>query len=499
MNSDIVINAETVLDHMTESLVLIDPDGKIVFFNKVAESYQALAKVPFSKGISFYDLLSEDHEKIFRLTIAEVIRNIEQRVFEAVFKDPKGNSYFFEISISPISQAYNKVVQVCIVSRDITPQKAFERKSSQLIRELSELIETANAVIFGIDVKGYITEWNNECIRVSGFEREDVFGRKADLVLVEDHVETFNGLLERIYKGESVSNCEFRIKRKRSTPITILLNGTPKRSQAGHVIGALFVGQDVTELTEYRQSLENKVRDRTEKLKAALQKEKELVEIKNRFVSIVSHEFRIPLNGIANSVSSLKKTMSSLPATHLDSINDHVDRMKNLLEDVLTIGKSETHQLNPKVRAVDILNFLQSIIAEVLDATHHTHVVTTQYPTTPVVIETDDKLLRNIFVNLFSNAVKFSPGKKEVFSKLTGTENEILITVQDFGIGIDEKDQERVFEPFNRGSNVGKIKGTGLGLSIVKKAVESLGGKLLFESSVGKGTTFTVVLPKRKE
>jgi signal transduction histidine kinase len=131
---------------------------------------------------------------------------------------------------------------------------------------------------------------------------------------------------------------------------------------------------------------------------------------------------------------------------------------------------------------------------EVLDSTRHTHYIVHEFDPSEIQVEADEKLLRNIFVNLVSNAIKFSPNEKQIELFVKQHDKVVEITITDHGIGIEPKDLTRVFEPFNRGSNVQDIKGTGLGLSIVKKAVETMEGTLTIKSEPGIGTTITINL-----
>lgn len=495
------LNLETILNQMTEVMIVIRPDGEILFFNEVAKRYEALNRQPFKIGHSIFDIVPVEQKDLVRFMLEDVkSKKISQR-FEVDFRHEKGHTIVFETTYIPVFKDEMPVDRIFIISRDITPQKTFEKKTVDLVRELSSLIETANAVIFGVDGRKYVTEWNRECARVSGYEKNDVYAHRIGFLVAEAHAEKFAGLLQSVLKGDSVSNFEFQLKTKDGQHLNILLNATPKLSSAGQVIGALFVGQDITELSAYRQSLEKQVRDHTRKLQEALQKEKELVDVRNKFVSIASHEFKIPLSAISTSVHYLKSkaTLKKNEMEKLESIDHHVVHMKSLLEDVLTIGKSEASKLKPAYQEIDLIAFLEGVMEEVRAGTHHTHRIVTTFPESPVKISSDEKLLRNIFVNLLSNAIKFSPEKNEVLLQVLVENEWVEVSVRDFGIGIDSNDIKRVFEPFNRGSNTGKIKGTGLGLSIVKKAVEVLDGALVVDSVLGEGTTFRIRLKTSKE
>jgi signal transduction histidine kinase len=274
----------------------------------------------------------------------------------------------------------------------------------------------------------------------------------------------------------------------------VLFNVTPKVNATGQVIGATFLGQDITELSEYRRSLEKKVEERTEKLKTALEKEKELVEIRNKFVSIASHEFKMPLASITSTVSALlaHKTIGQEGREQLESIDQQVRYMKATLEDVLDTAKTREAKIIARLRPLNIVMSLQTIITEVMAGTKFTHMVVTDFPQPTVLVASDDKLLRNIFINLLSNAIKFSPDQNEIFVSTATNQKFVTVVVKDFGIGISDQDLEAIFEPFHRGMNATEIPGTGLGLSIVKKAIETLGGEFSIDSKLGKYTEISV-------
>ncbi|MBN2304016.1 MAG: GAF domain-containing protein [Anaerolineae bacterium] len=238
-------------------------------------------------------------------------------------------------------------------------------------------------------------------------------------------------------------------------------------------------------------------------LRTALAKEKELNELKTRFVSMVSHEFRTPLTTIQSSSSLLKDYFDRLTPerrhSHLERIQSQVRRLTSLLEDILTVSKMQTVGLD---FAPVPLN-LDALCAAALDdmrlsAGDAVEIVYERSGGCHQVVM-DEKLLLHILTNLLSNAVKYShPGGIVRFS-LHCEKDEIVIGVQDNGIGIPAADQARLFQPFSRATNVGTIKGTGLGLVIAHNAVMLHGGRIEVESAENAGSTFTVYLPMRQE
>lgn len=494
-------NNSDILGQLSDSVLILDSKDKIMFFNQGATRYQHLLRQRFQVGAPFLDIVSAEREEVVRTIIRQVRKSRKPLTSEAEYRDTAGHSYFFEVIYNPVVSVQNDMDQICVLSREITHHKTFERKSLRLIQDLTNVLENANALIFSIDSREYVTEWNKECVKVTGNEKNEVFTQKIYSYLDDRSHQKFRNLVQKVLSGESVSNEEFLFKAKAGEAKTVLVNATPKFNAAKNVIGILIVGQDITELSEYRKSLEDKVKDRTEKLKQALDKEKELVEIKNRFVSVASHEFRIPLSSISGYVKSiqLNPSLRDIDHVNLEAIEKQVVHMKSLLDDILTIKKAENHALTARINSLEIVQFLTKLAEEVSANANHSHKVKLTFSDQQIEIRSDEKLLRNIFLNVLSNAIKFSPAHPEVIVSVTTVNHSIEIKVEDRGIGISEEDLQKLFEPFRRGSNATEIKGTGLGLYIARKAVEALRGEMQVKSTIHKGTTITISLPINAE
>jgi PAS domain S-box-containing protein len=350
------------------------------------------------------------------------------------------------------------------------------------------------------DSRGYITNWNDHCCTITGYEKNEVFAKKmVDVVIHPDHRSSFTDLLTRLLSAELVQNYELPVITKQNKRLTFLMSATPQLTTTGQAIGITFVGQDVTELIEYRRSLEEKIEERTIELRLALQKEKESLEMKSRFVAMASHEFRTPLSSIHFAADFLKQYNHRIEKPErdqkLDNIIGQVRHMTSLLDDVLNYGKSEAGKINLITSTINFQEFVIRLTEDVGHSTKNTHKILTELNDTPLELKTDEKLLRSILSNLLTNAIKFSPGKDQVHLRIQGIGRELQIQVSDEGLGIHGDEMERIFEPFLRGREVSAIPGTGLGLSITKKAVELLRGTIKIESKQDEGTTFTVVLP----
>ena len=233
-----------------------------------------------------------------------------------------------------------------------------------------------------------------------------------------------------------------------------------------------------------------------EELRQALEREKELVELKTNFVNLVSHEFRTPLGVIYSASEILQTYFDRLKpeqrADHLEDICHATRQMSNLMEEVLLVGKVESQQMTCRADALDLPAICQRIVEEQKSGISRERIIHLEMAGTDGAALGDEGLLRHIFGNLLSNALKYSPAGSAVHFSVARKGAFAEFQIEDKGIGIDEADQRHLFIAFHRGRNAGDYPGTGLGLVIVKRCVELHGGTISYDSEIGKGTRFTV-------
>lgn len=248
-----------------------------------------------------------------------------------------------------------------------------------------------------------------------------------------------------------------------------------------------------------------------DELRETLKKEKELNELKSRFISTASHEFRTPLTTILGSTEILNYYSDSWSKekklVHFERIYSQVKHMTQLLDDVLLVSRAEAGKLEFNPSPMNVIQFCRCLVEELqLSAGRQHRIIFIPQgldmenegeigcsPCTSACL--DEKLLWQMLSNLLSNAIKYSPEGSTIQVILTCLDSHVEIQIQDQGIGIPDKDQPRLFEAFHRATNVTKVPGTGLGLVIVKNAVDLHGGSITVNSQVGMGTTFTMMLP----
>lgn len=484
----------------TENLVIItDSDEKIEWVN------DGFVR---STGYLMEEVLGKTPREILqgpetnRSALDRIRKNLDLRLpvtAEVLNYNKDGKKIWLKMSINPIFDDNGNVTKFISVETDVTVQRDYADKITAIARDLSDLITNANAIIFGVDRNGYVYEWNKLTETVTGFAKNEALERKLLNFLVEaSERANVQQMITHALLGNPLSQYEFPIVSAKGEKLILLVNATPKRTTSGEIAGLLIVGQDITELTSYRRSLELMVKERTSELEVALENQKELAMLKSRFASIVSHEFRTPLSTIKLSVNHIRRYKDRMTPDAIDEkievVQQQVSHMVSLLNDVLTLSKADENKIPVVREEVDIAQLLKQIASDVQNE-HETHTILILFDDLPDRIFTDAGFIRNIFVNLLTNAIKFSPHQREVTLKAWRHGHLLRVEVMDKGIGIQPEDQEKIFDAFHRGSNALTIQGSGLGLSIVRRAVDLLGGSVSVSSVPNQGSTFIVTIP----
>lgn len=274
---------------------------------------------------------------------------------------------------------------------------------------------------------------------------------------------------------------------------------------------AIFKDKKEKELQSLNNELEEKVKKRTadlneanKELQKALEKERELSELKSRIVQNVSHGFKTPLTSILSSAQLLKlyaekeHPFKAKLVKHANKIENSVRNLNSLLTSVLFFGKADADKMNYKPVRIYTSAFLNEVVDMVKAGIDNNVKINLEFEKLPKMITSDMDLLYQILENLLSNAVKYSKDGGNVYFKVKHENDTLFLQIKDEGIGINEGEQSQLFDRFFRAKNVGLREGSGLGLSIVKKCIEVIGGKIDFKSKVNKGTEFFLEIPAKK-
>lgn len=368
---------------------------------------------------------------------------------------------------------------------EISRRTEAERTLAESEAKYRRVVENANEGIL-VTAGGHILYANPHALVLTGLDEETARSKPFIEFIHPDDREMVLGNHLRRLRGEAVDNhYHFRV---------IHANGDIRWLEISAVVfewlGAPATLNFLTDVTLKRQ-VEQEIR-------TALERERELSELKSRFVAVASHEFRTPLAAILSSVELLDDYGDSLPAEErkeiLGLIKTAVKRMNGMVEQVLVTSRLASRGFAFDPRPLPVPELLDHIVTEVDRANSRRRRITLECTGLDAMRHVDERLLRHIMANLLGNAMKYSPPESPVQCTATARGERLELAIADQGIGVPQTDLPRLFESFHRGKNVGNIQGTGIGLHIVKECVDLHQGTITVDSTVGKGTTFRVQL-----
>ena len=431
---------------------------------------------------------------------------------------------------------------ILLLFQDVTQKRKTTLELEQSQKTLEAVINTAVDGIIIIDERGIIQMANQAASGLFGYEKEEMQGQNVSILMPAPHQKQHDGYLSNYLHtgmGKIIGvGREVEGLRKDGGRFPFKL-GVSRVELEGKILFAGVI-HDLTEqkraearILHLNKELEQKVEERTEKLtevvnkllqsniklereikerKAAeaalrqnqeelrrsLEKEKELSELKSRFVSMASHEFRTPLTTIASSAELLglytQSEQQEKRDKHLRRIQSAVTNLTGILGDFLSLSKLEEGKIQVNPVRFTLSGLVEEVVEEMHSLLKPGQKILTDCASGQAEVVLDKKILKNIFINLLSNAIKYSAENSTVYFQLAQDGRRIDAVIRDEGIGIPREDQKHLFTRFFRAANSVNIQGTGLGLNIVKRYTDLLGGTIRFESEEGKGTTFFVEL-----
>jgi len=383
---------------------------------------------------------------------------------------------------------------------------------------LKSIIENAIDGIITIDDRGLVQTINPAACKLFNYSPEEVIGNNVNMLMPapyrEQHDEYINRY-QRTHEPHIIGiGREVTGMRKEGVTFPFKLGVTEvqlpdRKIYAGFIHDLSREKEAEEQLKEYAAHLEDLVEKRTQILKetvselelakeevsVSLEKEKELGQLKSRFVSMASHEFRTPLSSIQLSASLIDKYAEPFEspniARHISKIKGAVGQLTSILNDFLSLEKLEAGKVEPNFSNFDLVKLGEEITEEMQMVAKQNQNIIYQHTGTTSMVYLDQNLLKNCIINLISNAIKYS-GENTFIEFNTEINGGCSVTIKDNGIGIPETDQKHLFEAFFRAHNIGNIPGTGLGLNIVARYAGLMDGKINFKSSVNHGTIFTI-------
>jgi len=466
-----------------EAVFILDTEGNFIAANE--KTTQRFGK-PLEEliGTNVFSYLTPELAKSRKEKVDEVIHTGKPVRF-----DDSRNDRFFDNYLHPVFDSDGNVIRIAVWVIEFTESKLAVdalKASEEKFRELAENIED----IFWIRKDNEIIYVSPAYETICGKSCESLYENPNSFLEAthpDDLQQVISSLNSDQYTKEGLFNEEFRIIRPDGTIKWIWAKTFPVKKK-GEIIRTVGIAEDISLRKEYE-----------EKINEALIKEKELNDLKSRFVSMVSHEFRTPLGLILSSTELLQnygdKWEKDKKEEMFEKIKKAVDNLTGLMKDIIVLNEEESGKIRITLTEIDFISFVNELIEEIKISSQENISINFHHSVSSLKITTDKKLLRQIFLNLISNAVKFSSKKNNVYINLTSDQSVFTTEIKDQGIGIPNDDLDNIFEPFIRAKNTGETKGSGLGLSIVKRAVELLNGEIKVKSKLNEGTVFTVSLP----
>ncbi len=400
-----------------------------------------------------------------------------------------------------------------------------EQDNSIKMESLQALFEYATEGIIIADKSGTIVRANPSSEKLFGYQKNELINKKVEILVPmrfeKTHQKHREGYNINPHPRSMGKGLDLSGKRKDGQEFPIEISLSHYKSNDEQYVIAFIIDVSERKLAEenikrINAELELKVEERTKILKetlyeleaskdelsAALEKEKELNDMKSRFVTMASHEFRTPLSTILSSASLIGKYKIT---EEEDKRNKHVERIKSavtnmtlILNDFLSAGKLEEGKINVNLVSINLPSYINESVNELSNFLKNGQKVIYKHSGNENFV-CDKQFLKNIIINLVSNSSKFSAQSKMIELNTKNEGNELKIIIKDEGIGIPKDEQKNLFERFFRAKNATNIQGTGLGLNIVAKYIEILNGTITFESELNKGTLFYITIPAQDE
>ena len=503
------------------AIIMLDPEGYILTWNKGAEiikGYTAEEIIGKHFSVFYTPEAIRNNEPATNLLRAKKLSQTEDRGWR-VKKD--GSLFFANVVITALYDkkqnllGFGKLTQQLNTNGNGTDTVKIQQLNKELEAQLQQSqIEIADykhaldeaSIVAITDQKGIIKHVNENFCRISKYSAEELLGTDHRIINSGYHPKPFIRDLWVTIANGKIWLGELKNKAKDGSFYWVDTTIVPFLNEHGKPYQYLAIRSDITQrklaeeqLYKINEELESKVRERTFELTDALEREKSLNEMKSRFVSMASHEFRTPLSAILSSTALLEHYTNTEQAEkrikHIERIKSSVKNLTAILDDFLSLEKLEQGRVEQHLVYFDLYEFLDDVIEEMEGLVKKKHQTIVFSYKGERQVNQDKKILRNILLNLLSNAVKYSAEGQEIHLEAAVADDTITISVKDKGIGIPLEAQKELFTKFHRANNAMHIQGTGLGLHIVKRYVELMEGWISFTSAENDGTTFIVEFP----
>ncbi|MCB0399844.1 MAG: PAS domain S-box protein [Winogradskyella sp.] len=488
------------LDSAKNGIVITDalkPDYPIIYHNTAFEKLTGFTKEEIlNKNCRFLQGNDRDQKDIAK--IRKAIKNGESCLATLRNYKKDGTIFYNDLYITPITNRRGIVTHFIGVQNDVTERVRAQEEKNHLATIFNESLN--EIYVFDAETLKFINA-NRGALKNIGYSLDELKSMTpVDLKLGMDEATFRKKYINKLLKKqEEQIDFEAIHVRKDGTSYPVMVHLQLSLLKDKKVFVAIVV--DITEQKNYTIKLEKTVQERTLQLQEALSKEKELNELKTKFLSLVSHEFKTPLSGIATSLMLLEKykLTEEQPKRdkHLAILKDKVNYLNTILNDFLSIERLETGTYNYSFSDFRLSKVINEVVYNSNMLLKEGQRINYPNDIDGISMYQDERIIEIILSNVLQNAVKYSGENSSIDVRIHQNENDTIFEIEDYGIGIPKKDIENIFTRYYRAENVLNLQGTGIGLNIVKTHIENLGGSIKIDSVENKGTLVTLKIPNK--
>ena len=479
----VIRNLQVATDNASDGIALCDKDGNYYYMNQKHAEIFKYDNPEELLGKSWQTVYGDEEIKRIGVEVFPKIAANGQWIGRTLGKSKYGTEVIQEIALTALPD--NQLLCIC---RDIS----YNLEQEATMQKLAIVAEKTNSAVMITDKEFHI-EWVNQSFTdTTGYTLDETMGRKPTFLEGgKTSKETLTQLWETLGKGENFIG-EILNYAKDGREFWSYTNISAVKNDKNEIEKYIAIFNDITTMKQAE-----------EKLLESLTKEKELSDIKSRFVSLASHELRTPLTAIQSRIDIAKIHTERNGETHmqkqLEVMQEEMDKIANITDKVLLAGKIDQETVSLNLQETKLDEFLNDLCEFKLEEKDRNKKIELTQSGEPQLVLIDRSFAGYLFCNLIGNAVKYSLGDKVVKIHIAYADNSVSIQISDKGIGIPKEEIKDIFTAFYRARNVSNIRGTGLGLYLVKYFTDAHQGTINVQSEVGKGSTFTVTLPTKSK
>ena len=485
---------------VSEGIIVVNKQQVIVATNRAANSLFGYAEDELL-GEHLDILIPKKYHRDHHKHVKGFMKGSDKRQMghgrDLYGKRKDGSQFPVEAGLNPFTIYDNDYVMALVI--DITVRK----KAEQELKHWAEIFNESLNEIFIFDAATLKFLDVNKGAQINiGYSLDELKGMTPVDIKPDFDEATFRNTIEPLLKGDKEKlqfNTAHQRKDGTTYPVEVHLQKTVRDNK--DTLVAIIL--DITERVEYTDKLEKEVVERTRQLQDALTKEKELGELKTKFLSLVSHEFKTPLSGILTSATLAgkytKADQQEKRDKHLKTITSKVKYLNNIINDFLSIERLESGNANYKFSTFPLSKVVNEVIYDANMLLKEGQTIAYPEGIDNIVVDFDEKILELVLTNLINNAIKYSSEHTTIKIVAEIIDEKLKVLISDEGIGIPEEEQKHIFNRYFRAENALLNQGTGIGLNIVKTHLENLGGTITFTSIENEGSTFAVTVPINTE